>query len=101
MTALGPIGALAVCDVQTVRVFGFDATGGVSFAGTVSSLRVRLAVLTAALAFVGVSRETGVAIRTSVTGGALTFAAQVVRSWLRRPLRFAKRKGIISRGTDG
>lgn len=100
MTALGPIGALAVADAQTVRVFSFDATGAIGFAGTVTTIRVRVpAPLVAALDFAGTLRENLIFLRTTRTG-LLTFAGFLGRMLRRAPLRFAKRKGIITRGVD-
>lgn len=100
MTALGPIGALAICDVQTVRVFSFDAGGSITFAGTASSLRVRVpAPITAALTPAGTVRELAVVVQRNVTG-ALSMAGVLLRSFARAPLRFAKRKGIVTRGID-
>ena len=100
MTALGPIGALAICDVQTVRVFSFDATGSVGFAGAVSNLRVRVPPsLEALLPTTGASRELGIVL-TTARSGFVAFAGALLRNFLRAPLRFAKRKGIVTRGVD-
>lgn len=100
MTALGPIGALAICDVQTVRVFAFDAAAGsLGMAGTVSNLRVVPITVQAVLAMAGTLRENGLTAAKQIASVA-RFSGRVLRSLLRAPLRFAQRKGIITRGTS-
>lgn len=98
MTALGPIGALAICDVQTVRVFAFDtAAGSLGMSGTASGLRVIPTTVQAALAMAGALRENGITTGKQFAGAA-RFSGRILRSLLRAPLRFAQRKGIITRG---
>lgn len=100
MSAFGPIGALAICEVQTVRRFSFEMTGGVAFAGTVGAIIVRAGPpLVAALNFAATLRENTVFLRTT-RGGFALFSGILSRALQRAPLRFARRKGIITRGVD-
>lgn len=72
--------------------------GAVSYSGTLASIKVRaLLTISGAVAFVGAHSLTGLG---RTVGAALSISGEVMRRWLRTPLRFARRKGIITRGVD-
>lgn len=97
MSALGPIAAFPLATAGSVArevVVG----GSVSWAGTLATIKIK--VLYTVAGALGLSGQGGATRYGRTASGAIHATALVLTRWLRIPLRFAKRKGIVTRGVD-
>jgi hypothetical protein len=96
MSALAPIGGLAVCDVEASRRFAVALSGTLGMAGVLDALKLAARVaLTGTLAPTGNGRITFVSVRLR---GALRPSGRLASLYRRAALAFRGVKGIITKG---